>query len=129
MGKHPVLKGPIGGFSRRGRKYNLSLIVASQCMSDFEEKNSEAGAIALSQADWRIILSVDSKDNEILRKGLDMEPPEIAICHTLHGVKGAYSEFMIRHQVNLGKLEDFYLIHFQQKLTPQKQKIWPLSRL
>ncbi len=97
MGKHPVLKGPIEGFARRGRKYNLSLIVASQCISDFEASTSVAGAVALSQADWRIILSVDGKDDYILRDELKMNPSEIAICHTLRGIKGAYSEFMIRH--------------------------------
>lgn len=120
MGKHPVLKGPIGGFSRRGRKYNLSLIVASQCMSDFEEKNSEAGAIALSQADWRIILSVDSKDNEILRNGLDMYPPEIAICHSLRGIKGAYSEFMIRHQSKSWQIGRLLLDPFSAKAYSTK---------
>lgn len=99
-GKHPVLKGPIGGFSRRGRKYNLALIVASQCMSDFEAINSEAGAIALSQSDWRIILSVDGKDDKILRNELKMSTAEIEITHSLKGKKGAYSEFMLRHQNN-----------------------------
>ncbi len=120
MGKHPVLKGPIEGFARRGRKYNLSLIVASQCMSDFEAGTSVAGAIALSQADWRIILSVDGKDEEILRKGLDMEPPEITICNSLRGVKGAYSEFMIRHKTGPWQIGRLLLDPFSAKAYSTK---------
>lgn len=120
MGAHPVLKGPIGGFARRGRKYNLSLIVASQCMSDFEAKNSEAGAIALSQADWRIILSVDGKDDYILRDELKMNPGEIAICHTLRGIKGAYSEFMIRHKTGPWQIGRLLLDPFSAKAYSTK---------
>ncbi|MEK7400034.1 MAG: TraC family protein [Candidatus Poribacteria bacterium] len=120
MGKHPVLKGPIGGFSRRGRKYNLSLIVASQCMSDFEVINSEAGAIALSQADWRIILSVDGKDDEVLRKELMMSSGEIAITHTLRGLKGSYSEFMIRHKNNSWAIGRLLLDPFSAKAYSTK---------
>lgn len=120
MGKHPILKGPIGGFSRRGRKYNLSLIVASQCISDFEAKNSEAGAIALSQADWRIILSVDGKDDYILRDELKMNPSEIAICHTLRGIKGAYSEFMIRHKTGPWQIGRLLLDPFSAKAYSTK---------
>jgi len=120
MGKHPVLKGPIGGFSRRGRKYNLSLIVASQCMSDFEASNSEAGAIALSQADWRIILSVDGKDDHILRKELMMSTGEIAIAHSLAGMKCAYSEFMIRHKNNSWQIGRLLLDPFSAKAYSTK---------
>jgi conjugal transfer ATP-binding protein TraC len=120
MGKHPILKDPIGGFSRRGRKYNLSLIVASQCMSDFEASNSEAGAIALSQADWRIILSVDGKDDHILRNELMMSSGEIAITHTLAGVKGAYSEFMIRHKNNSWAIGRLLLDPFSGQLYSTK---------
>ena len=120
MGAHPVLKGPIGGFARRGRKYNLSLIVASQCMSDFEAKTSEAGAIALSQADWRIILSVDGKDDYILRDELKMNPGEIAICHTLRGIKGAFSEFMIRHKTGPWAIGRLLLDPFSAKAYSTK---------
>ena len=120
MGKHPVLKGPIGGFSRRGRKYNLSLIVASQCMSDFEVCNSEAGAIALSQADWRILLSVDGKDDEVLRKELMMSSGEIAITHTLRGMKNSYSEFMIRHKNNSWQIGRLLLDPFSAKAYSTK---------
>lgn len=120
MGAHPVLKGPIGGFARRGRKYNLSLIVASQCMSDFEAKNSEAGAIALSQADWRIILSVDGKDDYILREELKMNPGEIAICHSLRGIKGAYSELMIRHKTGPWQIGRLLLDPFSAKAYSTK---------
>ncbi len=120
MGKHPVLKGPIGGFSRRGRKYNLSLIVASQCMSDFEASNSEAGAIALSQADWRILLSVDGKDDEVLRKELMMSSGEIAITHTLRGMKNSYSEFMIRHKNNSWQIGRLLLDPFSAKAYSTK---------
>jgi conjugal transfer ATP-binding protein TraC len=120
MGKHPVLKGPIGGFSRRGRKYNLSLIVASQCMSDFEAINSEAGAIALSQADWRILLSVDGKDDEVLRKELMMSSGEIAITHTLRGMKNSYSEFMIRHKNNSWQIGRLLLDPFSAKAYSTK---------
>ena len=97
-GRHPVLKGPIEGFSRRGRKYNLALILASQCMSDFKPEKSQAGAVALSQADWRIILSVGGEDDLILRDQLGMSTAEIEIAHGLKGKKGVYSEFMLRHQ-------------------------------
>ena len=120
MGKHPVLKDPIGGFSRRGRKYNLSLIVASQCMSDFEASNSEAGAIALSQADWRILLSVDGKDDEILHKALEMSSGEIAITRTLRGIKNAYSEFMIRHKNNSWQIGRLLLDPFSAKAYSTK---------
>lgn len=120
MGKHPVLKGPIGGFSRRGRKYNLSLIVASQCMSDFEASNSEAGSIALSQADWRILLSVDGKDDEVLRKELMMTSGEIEITHTLRGMKNSYSEFMIRHKNNSWQIGRLLLDPFSAKAYSTK---------
>ena len=115
-----MLKCPIGGFSRRGRKYNLSLIVASQCMSDFEASNSEAGAIALSQADWRILLSVDGKDDEILRKELMMTSGEIAITHTLRGMKNSYSEFMIRHKNNSWAIGRLLLDPFSAKAYSTK---------
>lgn len=123
MGKHPILRDPIGGFSRRGRKYNLSLIVASQSMSDFEARTSEAGAIALSQADWRIILSVDGKDDDILDKQLGMEPGksgEIEIVRNLRGIKGSYSEFMIRHSNNSWAIGRLLLDPFSAKLYSTK---------
>jgi conjugal transfer ATP-binding protein TraC len=100
LGAHPALKGPIEGFARRGRKYNLSLILASQCISDFANQTSEAGAAALAQSDWRIMLSVDGKDEQMLRTELKMTSPEITIASELCGLKGAYSEFMIRHKNN-----------------------------
>ncbi len=120
MGKHPVLKGPIEGFARRGRKYNLSFIVASQCISDFEARTSVAGAVALSQADWRIILSVDGKDDYMLRDELKMNPSEIAICHTLRGIKGAYSEFMIRHKTGPWQIGRLLLDPFSAKAYSTK---------
>ena len=120
MGKHPVLKGPIGGFSRRGRKYNLSLIVASQCMSDFEAQNSEAGAIALSQSDWRVILSVDGKDDHVLRDELKMGPGEIGIAHGLKGVKGAYSEFMLHHKEKYWQIGRLVLDPFSAQVYSSK---------
>jgi len=119
-GKHPVLKGPIGGFSRRGRKYNLSLIVASQCMSDFEVQNSEAGAICLSQSDWRIILSVDGKDDHILRNTLMMGTGEIEIAHSLRGMKGAYSEFMLRYREDYWQIGRLLLDPFSAQVFSSK---------
>ncbi len=89
-------------------------------MSDFEAKNSEAGAIALSQADWRIILSVDGKDNEVLRQGLDMLAGEIAVANTLRGVKGAYSEFMIRHHNKSWQIGRLLLDPFSAKAYSTK---------
>ncbi len=120
LGSHPALKEPIEGFARRGRKYNLSLILASQCMSDFSQINSPAGAAALAQSDWRIMLSVDGKDEEMLKAELKMSPGEIAIANNLSGLKGAYSEFMIRHKNNAWQIGRLILDPFSAKLYSTK---------
>lgn len=120
LGAHPALKGPIEGFARRGRKYNLSLTLASQCISDFSQPVSEAGAAALAQSDWRIMLSVDGKDEQMLRTELKMTSPEIAIASELSGIKGAYSEFMIRHKNNSWQIGRLLLDPFSAKLYSTK---------
>ena len=120
LGKHPLLKEPIEGFARRGRKYNLSLILASQCMSDFSKTDSPAGAAALAQSDWRIMLSVDGKDEEMLKAELQMSPGEIEIARNLSGIKGAYSEFMIRHKQGSWQIGRLLLDPFSAKLYSTK---------
>ena len=120
LGKHPLLKEPIEGFARRGRKYNLSLILASQCMSDFSKADSPAGAAALAQSDWRIMLSVDGKDEEMLKSELQMSPGEIEIARNLSGIKGAYSEFMIRHKSGSWQIGRLLLDPFSAKLYSTK---------
>lgn len=120
LGSHPALKEPIEGFARRGRKYNLSLILASQCMSDFSHTNSPAGAAALAQSDWRIMLSVDGKDEGMLKAELKMSPAEIEIANNLSGLKGAYSEFMIRHKNNSWQIGRLLLDPFSAKLYSTK---------
>ena len=120
LGKHPLLKDPIEGFARRGRKYNLSLILASQCMSDFSKADSPAGAAALAQSDWRIMLSVDGKDEEMLKSELKMTPGEIEIANNLSGIKGSYSEFMIRHKSGNWQIGRLLLDPFSAKLYSTK---------
>ncbi len=120
LGLHPALKEPIEGFARRGRKYNLSLILASQCMSDFSHTNSPAGAAALAQSDWRIMLSVDGKDEGMLKSELKMSISEIEIANNLSGLKGAYSEFMIRHKNNVWQIGRLLLDPFSAKLYSTK---------
>lgn len=120
LGVHPALKEPIEGFARRGRKYNLSLILASQCMSDFSNHNSPAGAAALAQADWRIMLSSDGKDEQMLKDELQMSPAEIALVSGLAGLKGAYSEFMIRHKSGNWQIGRLLLDPFSAKLYSTK---------
>jgi conjugal transfer ATP-binding protein TraC len=95
--RHDAIKGFIEGIARRARKYNGNLVVATQSISDFDEKNSAAAAAVLSQSDWRVILSAEAKDEKILKDQLGMNEGEIAIANKLRGDKGRFSEFMIRH--------------------------------
>lgn len=120
LGTHHALKEPIEGFARRGRKYNLSLILASQCMSDFSKENSSAGSAALAQSDWRIMMSVDGKDDQMLKDELKMTSAEIEIANGLSGLAGSYSEFMIRHKNNSWQIGRLLLDPFSAKLFSTK---------
>lgn len=95
--RHDAIKGFIEGVARRARKYDGSLVVATQSISDFEEKKSSAAAAVLSQSDWRVLLSAEGKDERILQEQLAMKKEEIKLACYLKGDKGKYSEFMIRH--------------------------------
>lgn len=95
--RHDAIQGFIEGIARRARKYNGSLVVATQSISDFEEKKSVAAAAVLSQSDWRVLLSAEGKDEKILTDQLSMEEGEISIAKDLKGEKGRFSEMMIRH--------------------------------
>lgn len=113
---HPALKSFIEGIARRARKYNGNIVVATQRLSDFDRSKSEAAAAVLSQAAWRIILSVEGGDNEIMKTELGMDDGEIAIAKGLCGLKGAYSEFMIRHQNGNWQIGRLLLDPFSAKL-------------
>lgn len=120
LGSHPALKGPIEGFARRGRKYNLSLTLASQCISDFSQSSSKAGAAALAQSDWKILFSVDGKDEGMLRSDLHMSDAEMTIARNLSGLKGVYSECMIRHSCGFWQIGRLLLDPFSAKLYSTK---------
>lgn len=113
---HPALKSFIEGIARRARKYNGNIVVATQRLSDFDRSKSEAAAAVLSQAAWRIMLSVEGGDNEIMETELGMDDGEIAIAKGLCGLKGAYSEFMIRHQNGSWQIGRLMLDPFSAKL-------------
>ena len=120
LGKHPLLAEPIEGFARRGRKYNLSLILASQKISDFSADECPAGSVALTQSDWRIMLSVEGKDYKMLREEFDMSAAEIEIANGLSGIEGAYSEFMIRHKSGSWQIGRLLLDPFSVRLYSTK---------
>jgi conjugal transfer ATP-binding protein TraC len=114
--KHPAMKGFIAGIARRARKYDGCLIVATQTMSDFDKSESEAAATVLSQSTWRVILSVDDSDYDILKHKLGMSDAEIDIAKSMSGLKGAYSEFMIRHVSGNWQIGRLLLDRFSAKL-------------
>jgi conjugal transfer ATP-binding protein TraC len=66
------------------------------------------------------MLSVDGKDEQMLRTELKMTSPEIAIASELSGIKGAYSEFMIRHKNNSWQIGRLLLDPFSAKLYSTK---------
>ncbi len=118
--RHDAIKGFIEGVARRARKYDGSLIVATQSMSDFEERKSSAAAAVLSQSDWRVLLSAEGKDEKILKEQLAMKDGEIKIACYLKGDKGRYSEFMIRHSSDSWFIGRLVLDPFAAKLLSSK---------
>jgi conjugal transfer ATP-binding protein TraC len=118
--RHDAIKGFIEGVARRARKYDGSLIVATQSISDFEEKKSSAAAAVLSQSDWRVLLSAERKDDKILKEQLAMKDGEIKIACHLKGDKGKYSEFMIRHSSDSWFIGRLVLDPFSAKLLSSK---------
>lgn len=114
--RHPAMKGFIGGIARRARKYRGCLVVATQSISDFDKSQSEAASAVLAQSTWRVIFSVDGKDEEILKKNLGMSDGEIAIAQGLTGVKGVYSEFMLRYGNKSWQVARLLLDKFSAKL-------------
>lgn len=120
--RHDAIKGFIEGIARRARKYNGSLVVATQNISDFEKEKSEAAAAVLSQSDWRVILKAEGKDEKTLKDQLGMEKEEVGIARSLKGEKGRYSEFMIRHSSDNWSIGRLMLDRFSVKLyssTPE----------
>jgi conjugal transfer ATP-binding protein TraC len=113
---HPSLKSVIEGITRRARKYNGNTVVASQRLSDFDRSKSEAAAAVLSQSAWKVMLSVEGGDNEIMKNELGMSDGEISVAKGLCGLKGAYSEFMIRHQSGSWQIGRLLLDPFSAKL-------------
>lgn len=120
LGKHPLLKDPIEGFARRGRKYNLSLILATQSMEEFSKEKCPAGSAALAQSDWQIMFSASGEDYDMLRDILKMTPAEIDIAYNLQGIEGYYSEFMIRHSEGSWQIGRLLLDRFSVKLYSSK---------
>jgi conjugal transfer ATP-binding protein TraC len=118
--RHDAIKGFIEGVARRARKYDGSLIVATQSISDFEERKSTAAAAVLSQSDWRVLLSAEGKDEKILKEQLAMKDGEIKIACHLKGDKGKYSEFMIRHSSDSWFIGRLVLDPFSAKLLSSK---------
>lgn len=118
--RHDAIKGFIEGIARRARKYNGSLIVATQSISDFGKSKPEAAAAVLSQSDWRVLLSAENKDEMILREQLGMEKGEIEIACQLKGDKGHFSEFMIRHSSGSWCIGRLMLEPFSAKLYSSK---------
>jgi len=120
--RHDAIKEFIEGIARRARKYNGSLVVATQNISDFEKEKSEAAAAVLSQSDWRIILKAEGKDEKTLKEQLGMEREEVDIARGLKGEKGRYSEFMIRHSSDSWSIGRLMLDAFSVKLYSSKPK-------
>jgi conjugal transfer ATP-binding protein TraC len=118
--RHDAIKNFIEGIARRARKYNGSLIVATQSISDFEEQKSQSAAAVLSQSDWRIILSAESKDSKILEDQLGLTKGEINIACHLKGDRGKYSEFMVRHSSGSWLIARLALDEFTAKLYSSK---------
>ncbi len=118
--KHDAIKGFIEGVARRARKYNGSLIVATQSISDFDEQKSQSAAAVLSQSDFRIILSAENKDSKILETQLGLTQSEINIACHLKGDKGKYSEVMIRHSSGSWLIARLALDPFTTKLYSSK---------
>ena len=114
--RHDAIKEFIEGIARRARKYNGSLVVATQNISDFEKSKSEAAAAVLSQSDWRIILKAESKDEATLKEQLGMQKEEVDITRGLKGEKGRYSEFMLRHSSDAWSIGRLMLDSFSVKL-------------
>jgi conjugal transfer ATP-binding protein TraC len=118
--RHDAIKGFIEGIARRARKYNGSLVVATQSISDFEKEKSAAAAAVLSQSDWRVLLSAENKDEKILKDQLGMHKGEIDIACSLKGDKGRFSEFMIRHSSGSWCIGRLMLEAFSVKLYSSK---------
>lgn len=118
--RHDAIKGFIEGVARRARKYDGSLIVATQSISDFEERKSSAAAAVLSQSDWRVLLSAEGKDEKFLKEQLAMKDGEIKIACHLNGDKGKYSEFMVRHSSDSWFIGRLVLDNFTAKLLSSK---------
>jgi conjugal transfer ATP-binding protein TraC len=114
--RHDAIRGFIEGIARRARKYNGSLVVATQSISDFDETKSTTAAAVLSQSDWRVLLSAEGKDEKILKDRLGMEGGEIEIAKNLKGDRGRYSEFMIRQSSGSWLIGRLILDAFSAKL-------------
>lgn len=118
--RHNAIKSFIEGIARRARKYNGNLVVATQSVTDFDEKNSQAAAAVLSQSDWRVLLSAEGRDEKILKSQLSMDEWQINIAQKLRGSKGKYSEFMLRHSRGAWQIARLMLDPFSAKLYSSK---------
>lgn len=118
--RHPTMKGFIEAVARRARKYNGNLVVATQSISDFSADRSEAGAAVLKQSEWRVLLSVSGDDEPILRSALNMSDAEISIAQNMSGLKGSYSEFMIRNDKGNWQIGRLFLDKFSAYLYSSK---------
>jgi len=118
--KHPTMKGFIEAVARRARKYNGNLVVATQSISDFSAEQSEAGAAVLKQSEWRVLFSVSGDDEPMLRGALNMSDAEINVAQSMGGLKGSYSEFMIRNDRGNWQIGRLFLDKFSAYLYSSK---------
>ena len=104
-------KGNKGGFS------DIScLVVAIQRISDFDKSKSEVAAAVLGVAEWIVLFSVEGKESDILKNQLNMSDAEIEIARQLCGLKGSYSEFMLRNKNGTWQICRLMLDKFSAKL-------------
>jgi conjugal transfer ATP-binding protein TraC len=113
---HPAIRDFIDGIARRARKYQGSLEVATQRISDFDKSKSEAAAAVLGITEWIVLFSVEGKESDILKNQLNMSDAEIEIARKLCGLKGSYSEFMLRNKNGTWQICRLLLDKFSAKL-------------
>ena len=86
----------IEGFARRCRKYNASLITATQSIEDVNR--SEGARVAFQNSDWTIFMRLKDDAVEQLRSAqlVEMDPSLEAAIKSLKTQKGVYSEALIK---------------------------------
>jgi len=101
LGKNPRMDDFIEQAYRRARKYNGSIILATQGFDDIYDPNSgglsPAGKVIIANSPWKFFLKQeDTSINMLIKSGVfNFDKIDEKIIRTIHTKKGEYSEIFV----------------------------------